>query len=94
MLEIRAVVSGLVQGVCFRDYVAEAAIELSLVGYVQNQPDGTVLVIASGAPEALKNFVEYLHEGSVLSRVEGVDVEWQHAKKEYEDFSIRFTTLV
>jgi len=88
MIEMRCVVSGKVQGVMYRDYVAEAAAELNITGYVSNQTNGTVLVMAQGLPEDLKSLVEYLHEGSVLSRVEGVDIEWGSIKKSYDDFAI------
>ena len=89
MTELYAIVTGLVQGVRFRDYVQTAAGELELTGYVRNQKTGAVLVVAQGLPENLKAMVEYLHEGSSLSRVDGVDVEWRSAQKIYDDFYIQ-----
>jgi acylphosphatase len=77
MIELHATVTGKVQGVRYRDFVQQAATDLGLVGTVQNQADGSVLVIAQGIPDTLKDFVEYLHEGSLLSRVDGVAVEWR-----------------
>lgn len=88
MIELRAIITGKVQGVRFRDYVQGVAGELSLVGYVKNQTDGSVLVIAQGEPEVLKSLVEYLHEGSSLSQVDGVAVEWGTASVTYSDFSL------
>lgn len=88
MIEMRCIVSGKVQGVMYRDYVAEAAATLNINGYVTNQSNGTVLVVAQGVPEDLKSLVEYLHEGSVLSRVEGVDIEWGSVKRPHDDFAI------
>ena len=88
MTELYVVVTGAVQGVRFRDYVQSAAGELELTGYVRNQKNGSVLVVAQGLPDNLKAMVEYLHEGSSLSRVEGVEVEWRSAKKLYDDFYI------
>jgi acylphosphatase len=88
MIELYAVIIGKVQGVRYRDYVQTVAMELGLVGYTKNNTDGTVLVVAQGEPETLKNFVEYLHEGSVLSLVDAVSVEWGTASVTYEDFSV------
>lgn len=88
MVEIHCVITGLVQGVAYRTYVQESATELILVGYVKNMADGSVLVVAQGAPDTLKTFVEYLHEGSLLSRVEGVAVEWRSASATFSEFSL------
>ncbi len=84
---MQSIVTGKVQGVRFRDYIQSVAGELGLVGYVRNNTDGTVLVVAQGEPELLKNFVEYLHEGSVLSVVDTVSVEFGTAAVSYDDFS-------
>lgn len=87
-MEIHAVVSGKVQRVGYRDFVQSAAAELGLTGFAKNLTDGTVEVVAQGEPESLRLFVEYLHEGSSLARVDGVAVEWQTSKVAYDDFSI------
>jgi acylphosphatase len=90
MVEIQAVVSGKVQAVAYRAYVQDVASLLGVVGYVHNLPDGSVLVLAQAEPAVLKELVEYLHEGSLLSKVEGVAVEWRSVKSTHEDFSIRY----
>ena len=88
MIEMRATITGKVQGVRFRDYVQGVAGELGLVGYVRNQFDGSVFVLAQGDPELLKSLVEYLNEGPSLARVDGVAVEWGTASVTYSDFSL------
>jgi len=89
MIGLRAVITGKVQAVGFRDYVQVVATELGVVGFVQNERDGSVLVVGQGEPDALKSFVEHLHEGSLQARVEGVAVEWETPHTTYTDFSIR-----
>ncbi len=89
MTEIHCIVSGKVQGVAYRVYIQDAATELNISGFTRNLSDGTVEVVAQAEPSLLKDFVEYLHEGSLLSEVEAVAVEWCSAKKMYDDFSIR-----
>lgn len=88
MVEMRAIITGKVQGVRFRDYVQNVAGEIGIVGYVKNQVDGSVFVLAQGEPEILKSLVEYLHEGPSLAEVEGVAVEWGTASVTYDDFSL------
>jgi acylphosphatase len=93
MIELQATVTGRVQGVRYRDYVQQAATELGLVGTVSNRSDGSVFVVAQGMPDVLKTFVEYLHEGSVLSSVDGVAVEWRSISRTFYDFSIVIGTI-
>lgn len=91
MLEMQCIVSGKVQGVSYRTYVQDSAGALGLTGYVRNLSDGTVEVVAQGDQTTLKEFVEYLHEGSLLSEVEGVAVEWRSLKNKLDDFSILYS---
>ncbi len=88
MTELYAIVTGIVQGVRFRDFVQVSATTLGLTGFVRNNTDGTVTVVAHGLPDELKSFVEYLHEGSLQAKVEGVSVEWRTARATYDDFSV------
>ncbi len=90
MSEIQCVIGGKVQGTQYRAYVQESATTLGLVGYVKNQSDGTVFVCAQGSIDTLKEFIEYLHEGSVLSTVESVGVDWVTASKTYYEFSLLY----
>jgi len=88
MVEINCLVSGKVQGVAFRTYVQESATELEITGYVQNLDSGMVEVVAQGTIDTLKGFVEYLNEGSLMSVVEGVAVDWRSITKTYDEFSL------
>lgn len=88
MISLEAIVSGQVQGVRYRVFVQDVATELELVGSVQNMPDGTVRVVAEGSPDILKEFVEYLNEGSLQATVESVAVEWGSATRSYAEFSM------
>jgi acylphosphatase len=88
MIELCAVVTGRVQDVRYRAYVQESATQLQLVGYVKNMKDGTVEVVAQGLPDTLKDFVEYLNEGSLLAKVESVSIDWRSASIVYGEFSI------
>jgi len=87
---IRAHIYGKVQGVWFRKYTRDKALELGIKGKVRNEPDGSVYVEAEGDAGAIETFVEWLHEGSPMARVEKVTVEpmpW----KNYRSFEIEYT---
>ena len=57
------IIYGKVQGVFFRASTKDKAIELGLKGFVRNQPDGTVEVIAEGSEKQLQELVAWCHEG-------------------------------
>jgi acylphosphatase len=67
-----ASVRGRVQGVGFRFFVVREASYLDLAGYVANERDGSVHVVAEGPSEALDQLLERLREGPPASIVERV----------------------
>lgn len=74
--------------VMYRDYAQRKARALEIVGWVKNKEDGTVEVVAQGTPDQLKQYIEQLHEGSILSRVESVSVDWRAPSGHFDDFTI------
>lgn len=89
MKRIMATIHGHVQGVYFRDHTEQEATRLAVTGWVANQPDGTVKVVAEGSETALTQLVDWLHTGSPMARVEWVAVEWSAATHEFTRFRIR-----
>lgn len=86
----RWVLSGRVQGVGFRWFVARRATGLGLVGWARNLADGRVEVVAAGAPTALARLDRELRDGPRLSRVEHVETsEYQHDMSKAKSFDIR-----
>jgi acylphosphatase len=81
-------VSGLVQGVFFRDHTQRWATSLNLTGWVRNLRDGRVEVLAEGDKEKIDELVSRLNRGPPLSQVDRVDVKWEEYKGEFEDFRI------
>ena len=74
MIARRFLVSGRVQGVGFRWFVAHLAPELDLRGSVRNLPDGRVEVVAAGTEAALRELEAALKAGPPAARVDGVEV--------------------
>jgi len=70
MVTLRFLVYGRVQGVGFRWFVWREADRLGLCGFVRNQRDGSVEVIAAGPPQALEELERVLGRGPAQARVE------------------------
>jgi acylphosphatase len=68
----RFLVSGRVQGVAFRAWTRQQAIELGLRGHARNLDDGRVEVLAAGVPAALEALAARLQHGPQHARVESV----------------------
>lgn len=89
--QLCATVYGRVQGVSFRYYTTLVARELNLCGWVRNQQDGSVQVLAEGTRQDLGHLLEFLHRGSPAAYVERVEVEWKTATYQYEQFHTTYT---
>ncbi len=69
----RYVVKGRVQRVGFRLFVEDAARREGIRGYVRNQHDGSVEVVAEGDAEALLRFEMAVRRGPAGARVDDVE---------------------
>jgi acylphosphatase len=87
---LAATVRGRVQFVMFRDFTQRKASTLGLKGWVWNNPDGTVSVVAEGEEETLKKLLEQIEKGPILARVDDVTHEWQPATQEFSRFDIMY----
>lgn len=68
-------VRGRVQGVSYRAHTQAEALRLGLQGHAINRADGTVEVLACGAPAAVAALQRWLWQGAPASRVESVEAE-------------------
>lgn len=72
---IRIIVKGKVQGVFFRKYTRNKAMELGLAGEVMNQPDGSVCVLATGSKAQLEALQMVCQTGPPAARVTEMSIE-------------------
>ncbi|MFB3814054.1 MAG: acylphosphatase [Terriglobales bacterium] len=72
LLTRRYVVRGRVQGVGFRWFVEREAQELGIAGWVRNNYDGSVEVLATGTREQLARLRQQLQTGPRAARVDEV----------------------
>jgi acylphosphatase len=81
---------GRVQRVGYRDLVADWAMDLDVVGFIENQPDGTVKIVAEGEEERLEAFIRKAQpEDDPLIIITQVDVGYEKATGEFELFTIK-----
>jgi len=85
----RFVVRGRVQGVGFRWFVEREAHILKIAGWVRNNPDSTVEVLAQGTREQLAGLHSRLREGPRAARVDDVEVKGAGAIPGLTSFQVR-----
>jgi acylphosphatase len=68
-------IRGRVQGVGFRMWVEDEALERGLAGWVRNRRDGSVEALFAGPAEAVADMIEASRHGPPGSRVDAVDEE-------------------
>ena len=81
--------SGRVQGVGYRRYVRNWARKLALTGWVRNEPDGSVRLVAEGERPQLDRLVRLLWGGPPPARVAEVASSWRVAEDGFEGFEVR-----
>ena len=84
----RFLVRGRVQGVGFRWFVEREAHMLGIAGWVRNNSDGSVEVMAQGTARADCRFRSRLREGPRASRVDDVEEFEAQAKPGFRTFRI------
>ncbi len=88
MAQFHATVFGRVQGVGFRYYAAEKAKSLGIRGFVKNNSDGTVEVLAQGREDVLRKFEDWLRQGPSSATVKEAKVSREKESHSYREFSI------
>jgi acylphosphatase len=84
----RIIVSGLVQGVGFRQFIKEQADLLGITGFTRNTDDGRVEAVFAGEKRAIEKMVGLCKKGPHLAKVEEILVTWEKGRGEYGEFVI------
>jgi len=75
-IRVQAWVHGHVQGVGFRWWTRARALELGLVGFARNLPDGRVEVVAEGAADSCTRLLDLLASEQTPGVVDEVVVRY------------------
>ena len=82
--------TGRVQGVGFRMYVQQHAMELDMTGWVKNKDDGSVTMEVQGTQEAVDKLERIIHEGNYFIKVQSFGLEVRDVKPDEKRFDIRY----
>jgi len=81
-------VSGRVQGVFFRNSVADLADSLNVDGWVRNLSDGRVETLLEGEKVNVEEVVEFCRHGPPGAYVRQLEIRWADWQGEFRDFKI------
>jgi acylphosphatase len=88
-VRVHVFVSGIVQGVFFRQKTKRQAESLGVDGWVRNLPDGRVEAVFEGEEQAVKSLVDWCRHGPSYAMVTNVDVLWEPYRGEFIGFEAR-----
>jgi acylphosphatase len=88
MTRVSVIAHGRVQGVAFRHYTCQRALELGVTGWVRNLPDGAVEGLFEGDYSAVAALVEWCRIGPPAARVDRLDIREYSYRGEFESFLI------
>ena len=83
-------VSGRVQGVGFRFFTQQTALNLRITGWVKNQNDGSVTMEVQGTPQQIDALITRLKKGNGYSKVVQMKIEDLEVEKGEDRFGIRY----
>jgi acylphosphatase len=72
---IRIYISGVVQGVFFRNYIQENAEKLNIKGFVRNLEDGRIEIFIEGDIDAVKKMLSICEKGPKHSQIRKIEVK-------------------
>lgn len=87
-VRMNVIIHGRVQGVSFRYYTRDRAVELGVTGWVRNLPDGSVQGLLEGDNSAVQALVEWCRCGPPAAQVDRVDVSIAEYSGEFDSFTI------
>ena len=83
------ILTGRVQGVGFRWFTKRIAEKYAINGFVKNEFDGSVLVVAQGLIDNIESFEEELSHGPSYAWVKKMSIEPPDNKDVFQHFHIR-----
>jgi acylphosphatase len=91
-MKLRAMVTikGRVQGVSFRHYTQQAALQHNVTGWVSNLPDGNVAGCFEGEERDVRTLIDWCRRGPDWAHVDEVLVEDEPYRGEFTRFNIRY----
>ena len=83
-------ISGVVQGIGYRWFAADAAAKLALTGLVRNCPDGSVEGEAQGERTEIEAFLKELRTGHPEAEITNAETTRMQERKDERNFIIAY----
>ncbi len=87
MVRVNLKIYGQVQGVFFRRSAELEAKSLGIVGWIRNDADGSVEVMAQSSKDKVGEFIKWCKKGPPMAKVEKVEVKVQKDLENFDGFS-------
>lgn len=88
MRRVHVIVYGRVQGVFFRHNTKKIADRFNVKGWVRNNPNDTVEIIAEGKDGVIDKFLNWCRKGPIGARIDKLEVREEEYQGEVKEFSI------
>jgi len=89
MIRAHIIFNGQVQGVGFRFTVQRFALNLGLVGWVKNLPNGSVEVLTEGQKESIEKLCQNI-EDYFNGNIQNKNIQITPAQSDFKDFQISY----
>ncbi len=89
-IQVKAVISGRVQGVFYRAETKKTADKLGIKGYVKNLPNGSVEAVFEGDNILVNKMLEWCNRGPSAAKVENILSEKVEELSGFEEFLIKY----
>ncbi|RMF55244.1 acylphosphatase [Candidatus Woesearchaeota archaeon] len=91
MKRVHITVYGKVQGVSFRYYSKQKALELGVKGWVMNLRNPNIVeLVIEGKDEKVDKMIEWCSHGPQNAIIEKIDVTEEEYKGEFNSFEVRY----
>lgn len=89
MKRVRVVISGDVQGVFFRSFIRQNALDRGVYGYVRNLSDDKVEAVFEGKDSDVESVIKICKKGPPGAKIKSVKSEEERYLKEFFTFDVR-----
>ncbi len=91
MRTVQVLISGRVQGVCFRESTRQQGERLGVTGWVKNLSNGSVeALVQSDDADALEQMLDWMKCGPQYARVDSFVVEDVETDETFSHFTVRY----
>ena len=87
---VHVIITGKVQGVCFRIATKQEADKYGVTGWVRNRIDGSVEAVFEGKKDKVGPVLKWCGDGPLTARVKKVETIWEEHKNEFQTFQVLY----